>query len=124
MARGLLESEGVPATLAGEHHVGANWAFSQALGGVKLQVSAEHEAKAREILLALRNGEFAAALEAEFNLSPVSCPNCSSTELQVIRSKKSILLNFVTFFFASAPFPPKIAGLKCTTCGTMVPDAL
>ena len=50
VACGLLESEGIPASVAGEHHVWANWPISQALGGVRIQVPQEHVAKAKEVL--------------------------------------------------------------------------
>jgi len=120
VVRGLLESEGVPTSIAGEHFVWANWPLSQALGGVQLQVSAEHVEWAREILTELRRGDYEAALESELKLEPATCSKCDSRDLVIIRSKRSIFLNLVTLLLANAPFPPKIAGLKCACCGTIV----
>ncbi|MGO9443177.1 MAG: putative signal transducing protein [Thiobacillaceae bacterium] len=124
VACGLLESEGIPASIAGEHHVWANWPISQALGGVRIQVPPEHVAKAHDVLAAMRRGDFEAALESELQLKPAICPKCGSSKLQIVRSRNSIFLSIVTLFLIAAPFPRKIAGLRCTKCGTMVPDGL
>lgn len=35
VCRGLLESEGIPAHLCSEHHIGIQWPMSLALGGVR-----------------------------------------------------------------------------------------
>jgi DNA-directed RNA polymerase subunit RPC12/RpoP len=120
VVKGLLESEGIPTSLVGEHLVWANWPLSQALGGVQLQVPAAHVEHAREVLAELRRGNYEAALESELKLEPATCSKCGSRDLLTIRSKGSIFLNLVTLFLANAPFPPKIAGLKCARCGTMV----
>ncbi|THB76782.1 MAG: DUF2007 domain-containing protein, partial [Desulfobulbaceae bacterium] len=50
LAKAKLESEGIFCHLANKHHVGVNWLYSQALGGVKVQVRQEDEKRAREIL--------------------------------------------------------------------------
>ncbi|MDZ4299014.1 MAG: DUF2007 domain-containing protein [Moraxellaceae bacterium] len=38
IARAKLESEGIPAFVADEHTVTAQWLYSNAIGGVRLQV--------------------------------------------------------------------------------------
>lgn len=38
VARALLESEGIPVFLADEHTINMQWLYSDALGGVRLQV--------------------------------------------------------------------------------------
>lgn len=38
MVKSLLESAGIPAFVADEHIIGMNWLYSNALGGVKVQV--------------------------------------------------------------------------------------
>ena len=73
----LLRSEGMAATLLGEHHATADLLVSPALGGVRVQVPAE-QAEAARALVALRpsfdlpalglvarwqSGEFGRALE-------------------------------------------------------------
>ncbi len=84
----------------------------------------ERVAKAKEVLAAVRRGDFETALESELQLKPAICPKCGSSQLQIVRSRNSIFLSAVTLFLIAAPFPPKIAGLRCTKCGTMVPDGL
>jgi hypothetical protein len=58
IAKGLLESEGVPAILHSEHHVWASWPYSFALGGVGLQVPEAFAERARDLLARQRGGEF------------------------------------------------------------------
>lgn len=65
VARGLLESEGVPAMLDSEHHVWASWPYSRSLGGIGLRVPAEYAAAARAILDRQRGGEFERALDEQ-----------------------------------------------------------
>ena len=50
IALGRLEAEGIPAYMADQHLVQTDWLYSIAVGGIKLQVEAEDEARAREIL--------------------------------------------------------------------------
>ncbi|KAA0446357.1 MAG: DUF2007 domain-containing protein [Candidatus Thioglobus sp.] len=50
IARAKLESEGIPATLADEHTINMQWLYSNALGGVKVQVPSSCEQQAIAIL--------------------------------------------------------------------------
>jgi hypothetical protein len=50
IAMGRLRTEGVDCWLADEHLVQTDWLYSIAVGGIKLQVHAEDEARARSIL--------------------------------------------------------------------------
>ncbi len=50
IARGRLESEGIPAHLADQHLVQTDWLYSIAVGGIKLQVDAHNAERALEIL--------------------------------------------------------------------------
>lgn len=50
MAKARLESEGIPCFLANEHLVGVQWLYSNAVGGIKVQVP---EAVAEEALALL-----------------------------------------------------------------------
>lgn len=118
VACGLLESEGVRAWLAGEHHVWVNWPLSQALGGVKLQVSTEDQAAALDILRAMQDGEFETALQAECGMQPDACQNCGSLDFQARLSKNLIALNVVTTLWVAVPFSAAMAGKVCRRCGT------
>ena len=50
--KGYLESQGIECHLKNENVVAANWLYSQAVGGIELQVE---EAKAKEALEYLNN---------------------------------------------------------------------
>jgi hypothetical protein len=50
MAKSELEACGVPAFVADEFTIGANPLYSNALGGIKVQVPASYAEEAREIL--------------------------------------------------------------------------
>ncbi len=50
IARAKLESESIPATLADEHTIAMQWLYSNALGGVKVQVPTPFAERAIEIL--------------------------------------------------------------------------
>lgn len=57
IAKGRLEAEGIPCRLADQHLVQADWLYSIAVGGIKLQVAPAHAARAREILAADFSGD-------------------------------------------------------------------
>jgi len=116
IARGLLESEGIPATLGSEHHVWASWHFAQALGGVRLQVPAEYAHRARDVLGRQRRGEFQAALENEQEIEEARCGLCGSTDLRFTRSPWSIFLLVLTLGISGLIFPPRINGVRCNAC--------
>jgi ascorbate-specific PTS system EIIC-type component UlaA len=50
MAKGELEACGIPAFVADEFAIGANPLYSNALGGIKVQVPAQFVEEARQIL--------------------------------------------------------------------------
>lgn len=60
LARSKLEAEGIPAALADEHTIEAQWLFSNALGGVKVMVHPLYADAARAILAA----DFSASVDA------------------------------------------------------------
>jgi hypothetical protein len=50
IARAKLDSEGIPAYIADEHTINMQWFYSDALGGVKLQVPETYAQQALELL--------------------------------------------------------------------------
>jgi hypothetical protein len=64
MAKSILDSAGIESFLADENVISMNWLWSNALGGVKLQVRKADVAVASE-LLALRLSEAAASAESD-----------------------------------------------------------
>jgi hypothetical protein len=116
IVRGRLESEGVTAFVAHEHHIWANWFLSVALGGVKLQVAPDDVSRAREILRADRRGEFEDLLVDEHPPPPQPlCPACSSADIRRARSSRN--LSLFAAGLASLPLPYTNIRMHCSSCG-------
>lgn len=115
LAKAKIESEGIPCFLANAYHVGVNWLYSFALGGVKLQVYSPDVEKAKQILNEDRSDDLA-SIEDEFPKPDVSdyCHKCSSRNLSLIRDSRkagalSLLIGFPLVFFRKR--------YKCEDCG-------
>lgn len=50
IAKGRLEAEGIPCLIADENLVQADWFYSLAVGGIKVQVEEEFVSRARTVL--------------------------------------------------------------------------
>jgi len=113
--RSLLESSEIPAYVIHEHHVGLNWLYSDAIGGVKLQVQSENREAALELLFS----EAAPLSDPSQDLDPdatddSACPKCrnsgtfhTSTERQ---TKAMSLLVGIPFVWGRNRW-------KCMNCG-------
>lgn len=55
LAKGMLESDGIQAYLAGGEVASMAWHLTGAIGGIKLQVASRDEQSARALLAAVRN---------------------------------------------------------------------
>lgn len=115
--RALLESAGLTATVADDHHVTANYPLSTALGGVRVQVPHESVEEARELVAAYASGELQRELEAQLGEAPEACPECGAHGVtgQVPVSAK--LLAVAVFVLGSATFPSRDTLRKCDSCG-------
>ena len=111
IARARLESDGVPAFVADEHTIAMQWLYSNALGGVKVQVPDSYVNKAREIL----SHDYSEALIKEQGYSAFTCPTCGSenTEFEV-KGKRMAFIVFLAVHFPLWPFKRII---KCRECG-------
>ncbi len=121
IARGLLESEGIPALLHSEHHVWSTWPYSLALGGVRLQVPQGYVGRARDLLARQRDGEFERALEEQQGVDEDRCGCCGSTDLRFTRSPWHVMLSIATLGLSGIIFPPGITGRQCRACGATQP---
>lgn len=63
--RARLEAEGILASIADEHLVAMDWFYSNAIGGVRVQVPACELNRALEVLAALQRGDFALGDDAD-----------------------------------------------------------
>ena len=120
IAKGRLEAEGIPAFVAHENHIWANWVFSNALGGVKVQVSESNYEAAQEILKQHIDGGFEETLNQEFsNLEVNACPSCGGTEYVSSVPLFSKIMLFLTFGLFSVIYKPRKENHKCAKCGCM-----
>lgn len=114
LAKAKLKSESIPCFLQDKNLVGIDWMYSQAIGGIKLQVREEHMDIAKQIL----NEDCSADLkmvEEEFPALEKSdlCEKCSSPNLIILDATRkagawSLLLGFPFIFFRKR--------YQCTEC--------
>lgn len=69
IAMGRLRAEGIPCLLCDEHLVQTDWLYSIAVGGIKLQVSAEYVGQALRVLATDYSAELASEMAAKHPLS-------------------------------------------------------
>jgi hypothetical protein len=111
VARGLLDSEGIPAFVADEHTIAMQWLYSDAIGGVKVQVPEPFVVQAKELL----NSDFSQSLVEEQGFDAPQCPNCKSHEVEFeIKGKKPA---FIVFLITHFPLWPFKKVLRCRSCG-------
>jgi hypothetical protein len=107
IAAGRIESEGIPVFLLGINHASANWLLSNALGGIRVQVPANHVEEARAIL-----AEIAQPLPKQDK----SCPKCGSMETSAMSNSRKVAFLAVHLF--SLPLPWQDTRRHCQACGS------
>jgi hypothetical protein len=115
IARAKLESEGIPAFVADEHTITAQWLYSNAMGGVRLQVPNSCANNAREILAT----DYTESLVTEQGFDPVTCPSCGSNDVKPIINGQRMA--FIVFLFLHFPFWPFSRKIKCLQCKAISP---
>lgn len=119
LAKGRLEAEGIPAFVAHEHHIWANWGFSHALGGVKLQVVSENAAQAEAILKEQIEGKYEAALKEEFpDIKDNACPKCGSKDFKNSIPFGLLVLVVLSLGLLAIIFPVRRENHTCLKCGS------
>jgi Putative prokaryotic signal transducing protein len=115
VSRALLESEGIPAFVAEEHQVTANWSMSGVLGGVRLLVPVEHLDAARTTFAMRDRGDLEAALVEQYPPETFTCARCGSPNFAEKRQWLSIALAVILLITMRVIFPPSKLR-ECTTC--------
>lgn len=131
LLRTRLEDEGIRCFVADEHTVSANWFYSNAIGGMKLQVCEADLDEARDILISAleeRESDDASVDWSEVNPDwtfdaetetaseeQYSCPNCDSTE--VFYEKFSKQWVFLSILLLGIPLPFLSREWSCRSCG-------
>ena len=110
LLKGQLEQEGIPAFVADGAIVTLNWMYSNAVGGVKVQVAEKDLDRARTLL----KGIGISANEKQ-PLSPYRCPFCGSTKVEFRRlSKAFFMLSLLLLGIPLALYHPRC---NCLDCG-------
>lgn len=114
VGRSLLESAGIPAWIADENLVRMDWFYSNAVGGMRLQVDERNEAAAREIL----EEPVPQTIEygAEEAFEQPHCPKCGSTEV-TLGGGTEHGRSLVSLYVLSIPVPSRKASWHCEACG-------
>lgn len=106
IAAGKLESEGIPVFLLGINHASANWILTNALGGIRLQVPADHAEDARRLLAELAEPNDAGESE---------CPECGGADTTAMSNSRKFAFLAVHLF--SIPLPWQTNRRHCQSCG-------
>jgi hypothetical protein len=115
IARALLDAMGIPSFVADEHTINAIWLFSDAMGGVRLQVPAAFAIQAQEILNGPVEIESIPELNVGHEPESAACPYCSGVlGEQYVAGRR---FAFATWLILGFPFWPIKKVRKCMACG-------
>lgn len=118
-AKGLLEAEGIDCFLSDENMARMNWFYSNALGGIRLQVHASEAERASEILSEPIPEEI--EMEGEEAYVQPRCPGCGSLDVSFESINKPVAY---TTMYVGIPLPVRASRWKCADCGKVwVEDA-
>ena len=110
IAKGKLESEGIPCFLIDDNMVRMDWFYANALGGIKIQVAAEYASTAADLLQEVMPEELPSSADTPY-VQP-RCPRCKSL------SVRRITLNRVSYFlmWIGLPLPMPANHWECEDC--------
>ena len=121
MAGGFLESEGIVTMLKDELTVQVNSFYSNAVGGVKLQVK-EHDYD--EALMILQKGGYIVEpgtsatteiVQVNDTTNKKACPFCQSANIG--KNKDLDIFSVIVYFILGAFFPIFKSSYRCFDCG-------
>jgi hypothetical protein len=97
-----LHSAGIAAVVRDEHSIQFNWLWSDAIGGVKIEVPDDDYEAARE-LLGLKPTE----------TGVIICPHCGSNDVRV----RPLSVAAAVFMALKIPIPCSLQAVDCRSCG-------
>jgi DNA-directed RNA polymerase subunit RPC12/RpoP len=114
LMQNVLEGEGIVSFIQDEHTVDMNALFSNAIGGVRLQVRPEDVQRALEVIDRHNHKPF-----LDKNGEEIACPQCQSTRLfsdfNSMKNAGSIFAAFVSILFSAFPIYRKRV-YRCKEC--------
>ncbi len=116
IAKGRLETEGIPVVVVDEYYIWMKWMHSQAWGGIKLQVLSKYTHKANKIISNHLNGEYEEALSVVYpEYKRVSCVRCGASNYRLSSSRMFSIMS-VILLVTGYIFPPVKSMYKCKEC--------
>jgi hypothetical protein len=106
--RTRLEAAGIPAFVQDEHIVQMDWLYSNAIGGVRVQIADQDIEAAREFLGADTEQQPVDAAEA-------ICPVCSSPQIESYEFPRRVA--FLTLLLFGIPLLFSRRRWRCSSCG-------
>jgi len=116
LASAKLEAEGIEYFIIDENIVGMYWLYSQAVGGVKLQVR-ERDAEKATQLLQTGSQKQDAVVEKKESVkqgSDICCPKCGSGDIEYEKYSKTVF--YLTILFFKFPVPFLKDEYRCNSC--------
>jgi hypothetical protein len=117
ISRATLESNGIMAFVADAHTINMQWLYSNAMGGVRVQVQRKNFEAARLIL----NTDYSSLVESEIENDEAEndgaeykCSKCHGITEPYTKGKKTA---FLVFFLLGFPLFFYQHGVKCKSCG-------
>ena len=114
VARSVLESAGIGAEIFDENLSRMNWALTNALGGVRLQVDVADQRTAEELLQQGVPESIAFGADEEF--SQPNCPTCGSLNISFEGASRKAAL--ASLYILSLPLPAGRERWVCSNCGS------
>lgn len=102
LAAGYLESCGIEAFVKDDETVGLVWAYSNAIGGVKVEVADEDLQRATELLVESAKAE-----------GMLQCPHCGSNR---VKMREMRFVSFLSYIVLGFLFPAKPRTVDCLDC--------
>jgi hypothetical protein len=120
VARGALESAGIPCSLRDENIVRMNWLWSNLIGGIRLEV-AESDVSAAEAVLSQPIPP-TIPVEGEPDYEPPRCPQCGSLNVTFGGLDKKITAASMLILGVPPPSPIQGDRWRCDSCGCIWSD--
>lgn len=111
IVKARLDAEGIPAFVADEQTINMQWLYSNAMGGVRLQVPKAFASRAIEILAEDHSDEF----EEVQGVDVVACKACGSAKTEPHQIGRRWA--FLVFLGLDFPLFPVKNTYRCTDCG-------
>jgi len=107
LVKSQLESAGIPVFIADEFTIGMNWLYSNALGGVKVQVPESLALEAQELLAT------EVRTSTTNDIATTTCPQCGSKNTEDFLDKRG---SFLTWILLGFPLLLPSNKKKCSDC--------